>query len=232
MRILVVDDEKLLVKGVKFNLENEGYEVECAYDGASAVELARNGRFDLIILDVMMPELDGQEACMRIREFSNVPIIMLTAKSEVFDRIQGLEMGADDYIVKPFEMKELIARINAVLRRTEIPNDTSKRLTFDKLVIDLDSYELIVDGKKIDTPPKELELLYHLASTPNRVYTRNQLLDEVWGFDYFGDSRTVDVHIKRLREKIENVSSQWALKTVWGVGYKFELAGAPGAKES
>ena len=133
-------------------------------------------------------------------------------------------MGADDYIVKPFEMKELIARINAVLRRTEIPNDTSKKLTFDKLVINLDSYELIVDGKKIDTPPKELELLYHLASTPNRVYTRNQLLDEVWGFDYFGDSRTVDVHIKRLREKVEGVSEKWALKTVWGVGYKFELA--------
>ena len=176
--------------------------------------------------------MDGWAVCAKIRETSKVPIIMLTAKSEVFDRIQGLEMGADDYIVKPFEMKELIARINAVLRRTEIPNDTSKRLTFDKLVIDLDSYELIVDGKKIDTPPKELELLYHLASTPNRVYTRNQLLDEVWGFDYFGDSRTVDVHIKRLREKIENVSSQWALKTVWGVGYKFELAGAPGAKES
>ena len=144
----------------------------------------------------------------------------------------GLEMGADDYVIKPFEMKELIARINAVLRRTEIPNDTSKRLTFDKLVIDLDSYELIVDGKKIDTPPKELELLYHLASTPNRVYTRNQLLDEVWGFDYFGDSRTVDVHIKRLREKIEDVSDQWALKTVWGVGYKFELKSAPAGKES
>ena len=225
MRILVVDDERTLVKGMKFNLENEGYEVECAYDGAAALELAREGRFDLIILDVMMPEMDGLEACMKIREFSNVPIIMLTAKSEVFDRIQGLEMGADDYIVKPFEMKELIARINAVLRRTEIPNDTSKKLTFDKLVINLDSYELIVDGKKIDTPPKELELLYHLASTPNRVYTRNQLLDEVWGFDYFGDSRTVDVHIKRLREKVENVSDQWALKTVWGVGYKFELLG-------
>ena len=223
MRILVVDDEKTLVKGMKFNLENEGYEVECAYDGAAALELAREGRFDLIILDVMMPEMDGLEACMKIREFSNVPIIMLTAKSEVFDRIQGLEMGADDYIVKPFEMKELIARINAVLRRTEIPEDTKKRLVFDKLIIDLDSYELIVDGKKIDTPPKELELLYHLAATPNRVYTRNQLLDEVWGFDYFGDSRTVDVHIKRLREKVENVSDQWELKTVWGVGYKFEV---------
>ena len=232
MRILVVDDEKTLVKGMKFNLENEGYEVECAYDGATALELAREGRFDLLILDVMMPEMDGLEACMKIREFSNVPIIMLTAKSEVFDRIQGLEMGADDYIVKPFEMKELIARINAVLRRTEIPNDTSKKLHFDKLTIDLDSYELIVDGKKIDTPPKELELLYHLASTPNRVYTRNQLLDEVWGFDYFGDSRTVDVHIKRLREKVEGVSDQWALKTVWGVGYKFETAGGQTADKA
>lgn len=232
MKILVVDDEKTLVKGMKFNLENEGYEVECAYDGAAALELAREGRFDLIILDVMMPEMDGLEACMKIREFSNVPIIMLTAKSEVFDRIQGLEMGADDYIVKPFEMKELIARINAVLRRTEIPNDTSKKLHFDKLTIDLDSYELIVDGKKIDTPPKELELLYHLASTPNRVYTRNQLLDEVWGFDYFGDSRTVDVHIKRLREKVEGVSDQWALKTVWGVGYKFETVGGQTADKA
>jgi DNA-binding response OmpR family regulator len=157
---------------------------------------------------------------------------MLTAKSEVFDRIQGLEMGADDYIVKPFEMKELIARINAVLRRTEIPSDTRKRLEFDKLVIDLDSYELIVDGETVDTPPKELELLYHLASTPNRVYTRNQLLDEVWGFDYFGDSRTVDVHIKRLREKVENVSDQWTLKTVWGVGYKFEVAAGGAEKAS
>ena len=233
MRILVVDDEKLLVKGVKFNLENEGYEVECAYDGASAVELARNGRFDLIILDVMMPELDGQEACMRIREFSNVPIIMLTAKGETEDKVTGLEGGADDYIVKPFEMKEVLARIHAVLRRTgQEEEQGDQKLSFDKLVINLDSYELLVDGKRVDTPPKELELLYHLASTPNRVYTRNQLLDEVWGFDYFGDSRTVDVHIKRLREKIENVSSQWALKTVWGVGYKFELAGAPGAKES
>ena len=223
MKILVVDDEQLLVKGMKFNLENEGYTVETAYDGATAIDMAKTGDFDLIILDLMMPQVDGLTACMRIREFSNVPIIMLTAKGEVNDRIHGLEMGADDYVVKPFEMKELLARINAVLRRSEIPEDTHKRLTFDKLVIDLDSYELIVDGKKIDTPPKELELLYHLAATPNRVYTRNQLLDEVWGFDYCGDSRTVDVHVKRLREKVENVSDQWALKTVWGVGYKFEV---------
>ena len=196
-----------------------------AADGGKAIAEFQKSAPDLILLDIMLPVMDGWAVCAKIRETSKVPIIMLTAKSEVFDRIQGLEMGADDYIVKPFEMKELLARINAVLRRTEIPVDTSKILRFDKLTINLDAYELIVDGKKIDTPPKELELLYHLAATPNRVYTRNQLLDEVWGFDYFGDSRTVDVHIKRLREKIENVSDQWALKTVWGVGYKFELLG-------
>ena len=223
MKILVVDDEKVLVKGIKFNLESEGYQVEAGYDGEEAVELARSGSFDLIILDLMMPKIDGLQACMRIREFSNVPIIMLTAKGETEDKVSGLEMGADDYIVKPFEVKELLARVHAVLRRTgDDGKPKSKKLTFDKLVINLDSYELIVDGKKIDTPPKEMELLYHLAATPNRVYTRNQLLDEVWGFDYFGDSRTVDVHIKRLREKLEGVSDKWALKTVWGVGYKFE----------
>ena len=231
-KILVVEDDHNISDLIRMYLEKEGFEVQTVFDGAAAVDAFRSMQPDMVLLDIMLPVMDGWAVCGKIRETSRTPIIMITAKSEVFDRIQGLEMGADDYVVKPFEMKELIARINAVLRRTEIPNDTSKRLTFDKLVIDLDSYELIVDGKKIDTPPKELELLYHLASTPNRVYTRNQLLDEVWGFDYFGDSRTVDVHIKRLREKIENVSSQWALKTVWGVGYKFELAGAPGAKES
>ena len=229
--ILVVEDDRNICDLIHMYLVKEGFDVRIAGDGGKAIEEFQKQVPDLILLDIMLPVMDGWSVCAKIRETSKVPIIMLTAKGEVFDRIQGLEMGADDYVVKPFEMKELIARINAVLRRTEIPNDTSKRLTFDKLVIDLDSYELIVDGKKIDTPPKELEL-YHLASTPNRVYTRNQLLDEVWGFDYFGDSRTVDVHIKRLREKIENVSSQWALKTVWGVGYKFELAGAPGPKES
>ena len=224
MKILVVDDEKLLVKGIKFNLENEGYQVECCYDGESAVQLARAGGYGLIILDRMMPGLDGLEACQQIREFSTVPIIMLTAKGETYDKINGLEMGADDYITKPFDVKELIARVHAVMRRTDGADaGGEKKLTFDKLVINLDSYELIVDGKRIDTPPKEMELLYHLASTPNRVYTRNQLLDEVWGFDYFGDSRTVDVHIKRLREKLEGVSDQWSLKTVWGVGYKFEV---------
>lgn len=221
-KILVVEDDHNISDLIRMYLEKEGFEVQTVFDGGSAVETFRSWEPDMVLLDIMLPVMDGWAVCGKIRETSRTPIIMITAKSEVFDRIQGLEMGADDYIVKPFEMKELIARINAVLRRTEIPTDTRKRLVFDKLIIDLDSYELIVDGKKVDTPPKELELLYHLASTPNRVYTRNQLLDEVWGFDYFGDSRTVDVHIKRLREKVENVSDQWALKTVWGVGYKFE----------
>ena len=224
MKILVVDDELLLVKGMKFNLENEGYTVETAYDGATAIDMAKTEEFDLIILDLMMPQVDGLTACMRIREFSNVPIIMLTAKSETEDKVNGLKQGADDYITKPFEMKEVLARIEAVLRRSGIePEKSRRRLEFDKLVIDMDAFELTVDGKKVPTPPKEMELLYHLASTPNRVYTRNQLLDEVWGFDYFGDTRTVDVHIKRLREKLEGVSDQWDLKTVWSVGYKFEV---------
>ena len=225
-KILAVEDDRNISDLIRMYLEKEGFEVTAAFDGGTAVEKFREVQPDLVLLDIMLPVMDGWAVCAKIRETSKTPIIMLTAKSEVFDRVTGLEMGADDYLVKPFEMKELIARINAVLRRTEIPADTKKRLVFDKLVIDLDSYELIVNGQKVDTPPKELELLYHLASTPNRVYTRNQLLDEVWGFDYFGDSRTVDVHIKRLREKVENVSDQWALKTVWGVGYKFEVAGA------
>ena len=177
--ILVVEDDRNICDLIHMYLVKEGFDVRIAGDGGKAIEEFKKQVPDLILLDIMLPVMDGWAVCAKVRETSKVPIIMLTAKSEVFDRIQGLEMGADDYIVKPFEMKELIARINAVLRRTEIPNDTTKRLTFDKLVIDLDSYELIVDGKKIDTPPKELELLYHLASTPNRVYTRNQLLDEV-----------------------------------------------------
>ena len=229
--ILVVEDDRNISDLIHMYLVKEGFDVRIAGDGGRAIEEFQRETPDLILLDIMLPVMDGWSVTAKVRETSKVPIIMLTAKSEVFDRIQGLEMGADDYIVKPFEMKELIARINAVLRRTEIPNDTSKRLSFDKLVVDLDSYELIVDGKKIDTPPKELELLYHLASTPNRVYTRNQLLDEVWGFDYFGDSRTVDVHIKRLREKVENISDHWALKTVWGVGYKFEVTAAKQAEK-
>ncbi len=224
-KILAVEDDRNISDLIRMYLEKEGFEVTTAFDGGTAVERFREIGPDLVLLDIMLPVMDGWSVCAKIRETSRTPIIMLTAKSEVLDRVTGLEMGADDYLVKPFEMKELIARINAVLRRTEIPDDTRKRLSFDKLIIDLDSYELTVDGQKVDTPPKELELLYHLASTPNRVYTRNQLLDEVWGFDYFGDSRTVDVHIKRLREKVENVSEEWALKTVWGVGYKFEVVG-------
>lgn len=224
-KILVVEDDHNISDLIRMYLEREGFEVHTAFDGGKAVELFRSIEPNIVLLDIMLPVMDGWSVCAKIRETSRTPIIMITAKSEVFDRIQGLEMGADDYIVKPFEMKELIARINAVLRRTEIPDDTKKRLVFDNMEINLDSYELTVAGNKIDTPPKELELLYHLASTPNRVYTRNQLLDEVWGFDYFGDSRTVDVHIKRLREKVEGVSEQWALKTVWGVGYKFEVTG-------
>jgi len=230
--ILVIEDDSNISELIQMYLVKEGFDVRIAGDGRRAIEEFNREAPDLILLDIMLPIMDGWAVCAKIRETSKVPIIMLTAKSEVFDRITGLEMGADDYIVKPFEMKELIARINAVLRRTEIPDDTRKRLVFDKLVINLDSYELLVDGKKVDTPPKELELLYHLASMPNRVYTRNQLLDEVWGFDYFGDSRTVDVHIKRLREKVEDVSDQWALRTVWGVGYKFELLnGKPSQSE-
>ncbi len=221
--ILVVEDDSNISELIRMYLEKEGFGVRLAADGGRAVEEFAAKEPDLILLDVMLPVMDGWAVCIKVRETSKCPIIMLTAKGEVTDRIHGLELGADDYLVKPFEMKELIARINAVLRRTEIPEDTKKKLTFDKLVINLDSYELLVDGKKIDTPPKELELLYHLAATPNRVYTRNQLLDEVWGFDYFGDSRTVDVHVKRLREKVENISEQWELKTVWGVGYKFEV---------
>ena len=223
--ILVVEDDRNISDLIQMYLVKEGFDVRIAGDGGRAIEEFQKSVPDIILLDIMLPVMDGWAVCAKIRETSKVPIIMLTAKSEVFDRIQGLEMGADDYIVKPFEMKELIARINAVLRRTEIPVDTSKRLTFDKLSIDLDSYQLVVDGKKVDTPPKELELLHHLASAPNRVFTRNQLLDEVWGFDYFGDSRTVDVHVKRLREKLEGVSEGWSLKTVWGVGYKFEVVG-------
>ena len=222
-KILVADDDLNICELLRLYLEKEGFEVVMAHDGEEAVAKFESEKPSLILLDIMMPKLDGWQVCRQIRQKSDCPIIMLTAKGETEDKVSGLEMGADDYIVKPFEVKELLARVHAVLRRTgDDGKPKSKKLTFDKLVINLDSYELIVDGKKIDTPPKEMELLYHLAATPNRVYTRNQLLDEVWGFDYFGDSRTVDVHIKRLREKLEGVSDKWALKTVWGVGYKFE----------
>ena len=221
-RILIVEDDRDIARLMETALTQAGYQVELALAGEAGADLIEQNRYALALLDIMLPKIDGYELFAYLREYG-IPAIFITAKGEIADKTRGFHMGADDYLVKPFEMKELMARITAVLRRSEIPDDTKKRLVFDKLVIDLDSYELLVDGKKIDTPPKELELLYHQASTPNRVYTRNQLLDEVWGFDYFGDSRTVDVHIKRLREKVENVSDQWALKTVWGVGYKFEV---------
>ena len=221
--ILIVEDDNNIADLLRLYLEKEGYQATIAADGTQGIDLYRKLRPDLVLLDVMMPGVDGWGVLRAIRQDSQTPVIMLTAKGETTDKVSGLKQGADDYITKPFEMKEVLARIEAVLRRAAGDGDKEKprRLVFDKLIIDLDSFELIVDGKRVETPPKEMELLYHLASTPNRVYTRNQLLDEVWGFDYFGDSRTVDVHVKRLREKLEGVSDQWSLKTVWGVGYKF-----------
>ena len=221
-KILVVDDEKLLVKGVKFNLENEGYEVECAYDGASAVELARNGRFDLIILDVMMPELDGQEACMRIREFSNVPIIMLTARSEDTDKIIGFECGADDYITKPFNILELKARVRALLRRAGMAaqKQGGGRLSMGHITLDVDARAAWKDGKSVDLTAKEFDLMELLLRNPGRVYSRENLLNVVWGYEYAGDYRTVDVHVRRLREKLElDPANPEYILTKWGVGY-------------
>ena len=221
--ILVVEDDRNISEVLELYLKKEGYDVVCAYDGGEAVTVFSQLQPDLVLLDLMLPVLDGWGVCRAIRQQGQTPVIMLTAKGELDDKVAGLKNGADDYITKPFEMREVLARVEAVLRRGAAPKSEARRLTFDKLVIDMDSFELIVDGKKLEAPPKEMELLYHLASSPNRVFTRNQLLDEVWGFDYFGDSRTVDVHIKRLREKLEDVSDQWSLKTVWGVGYKFEV---------
>ena len=223
-KILVIEDEKNISDLLELYLEKEGYETMAVADGVKGIVAFRSFHPDLVLLDIMLPIMDGWSVLKKIREDGKTPVIMLTAKGELADKIQGLEGGADDYVTKPFETREVVARIHAVLRRYGLEEDPSeKKLTFPKLVINLDSYELIVDGKRVDTPPKELELLYRLASAPNRVFTRNQLLDEVWGFDYFGDSRTVDVHVKRLREKLEGVSDRWALKTVWGVGYKFEV---------
>ena len=223
-KALVIEDDKNIAELLRLYLEKDGFEVSIASDGGQGLRLAADVEPDVILLDIMLPVMDGWQVCKEIRRTSQVPIIMLTAKGETYDKVSGLEMGADDYITKPFEVKELIARIHAVMRRADgVAAPMEKKLVYDKLVINLDSYELIVDGRKVDTPPKEMELLYHLAASPNRVFTRNQLLDEVWGFDYFGDSRTVDVHIKRLREKLEGVSDQWSLKTVWGVGDKFEV---------
>jgi DNA-binding response OmpR family regulator len=223
-KILIVDDDVNICELLRLYLEKEGYETIVANDGKTAVDLALKHTPDLILLDIMLPQLDGWQVCREIRKFLETPIIMITAKGEVFDKILGLELGADDYVTKPFDTKEIVARVKAVLRRSTDKNKKqTQEVKFDKLRINLTNYELEVNGVNIDTPPKELELIYHLASNPNKVYTRDQLLDEVWGFDYYGDSRTVDVHVKRLREKLENVSEEWSLKTVWGVGYKFEV---------
>lgn len=220
-KILVVDDDKNICELLRLYLVKEGYNVTMAHDGGAALTEFEKLHPDLVLLDVMMPVMDGWAVCKEIRAESDVPIIMLTAKGETADRVSGLEMGADDYIVKPLEMPEVIARVRAVFRRMA-PDDAPEKLSFDNLVIDKQAYDLVIKGKRVDAPPKEIELLYYLASSPNRVFTRAQLLDDVWGFDYFGDTRTVDVHVKRLREKLEGVSDKWELKTVWGVGYKFE----------
>ena len=220
-KILIVEDEANIRELLRLYLEREGDTVLEAENGVEGIKKWKSDKPDMLLLDVMMPVMDGWAVCREIRAESDVPIIMLTAKGETADRVSGLEMGADDYIVKPLEMPEVIARVRAVFRRMA-PDDAPEKLSFDNLVIDKQAYDLVIKGKRVDAPPKEIELLYFLASSPNRVFTRAQLLDDVWGFDYFGDTRTVDVHVKRLREKLEGVSDKWELKTVWGVGYKFE----------
>lgn len=220
-KILIVEDEANIRELLRLYLEREGYTVLEAENGVEGIKKWKSDKPDMLLLDVMMPVMDGWAVCREIRAESDVPIIMLTAKGETADRVSGLEMGADDYIVKPLEMPEVIARVRAVFRRMA-PDDAPEKLSFDNLVIDKQAYDLVIKGKRVDAPPKEIELLYFLASSPNRVFTRAQLLDDVWGFDYFGDTRTVDVHVKRLREKLEGVLDKWELKTVWGVGYKFE----------
>ncbi len=224
-KILIVDDDINICELLRLYLEKDGFETEVVTNGFNAIDAFNNTDPDLVLLDIMLPGMDGWQICREIRKNSQKPIIMLTAKGETFDKVLGLELGADDYITKPFETKEVIARIKAVLRRSVSQGNEDnavKEVSYDKLTVNLTNYEMKVNGKAVDTPPKELELIFHLASNPNRVYTRDQLLDEVWGFEYYGDSRTVDVHVKRLREKLEGVSDKWELKTVWGVGYKFE----------
>ncbi|MCL2078591.1 MAG: response regulator transcription factor [Oscillospiraceae bacterium] len=223
--VLVVEDDSNIAELLRLYLEKDGFKVTIADNGAVALSEFSRIEPDLVLLDIMLPMIDGWGVCREIRRTSNVPIIMLTAKGETLDKVTGLEMGADDYIVKPFEISELMARIHSVIRRFEATDSSQiRKLTFENLVIDMNSFELLVNGKRVDAPPKEMELLYYFASSPNRVFTRNQLLDEVWGFDYYGDSRTVDVHIKRLREKLDGASDKWSLKTIWGVGYKFEVS--------
>ena len=226
-KILVVDDDANICELLRLYLTKEGYQVTTAGDGEEGLEKFNQIKPDMVLLDVMMPRMDGLEVCRRIRKLGNTPVMMLTAKGETFDKVLGLELGADDYMVKPFDTKEVVARIKAVLRRctvtTSQTESTEGVIEFDNLRLDMNSYELRVKGKVVEAPPKELELLNCLASHPNRVYTRDQLLDEVWGFEYYGDSRTIDVHVKRLREKLAGASDKWELKTVWGVGYKFEV---------
>ena len=222
-RIMIVDDDANICELVRLYLEKEGFETVVCLDGERALEEYKNRKCDLAILDIMMPKVDGITVCREIRKISDTPIIMLTAKGETFDKVLCLELGADDYIVKPFEGKELVARVKAVLRRYLKSEDEEKVIEYPSLKINLTNYELVVGGNVIETPPKELELLYFLASHPNRVFTREQLLEDVWGFDYYGDSRTIDVHVKRLREKLEGFEEAWELRTVWGVGYKFEV---------
>ena len=225
-KILVVDDDTNICELLRLYLEKEGYSVSIANTGMQAVKMFAEHQPDLMLLDIMLPELDGWQVCREIRKTSETPIIMVTAKDETFDKVLGLELGADDYVTKPFDTKEIVARIKAVLRRTSAVKDgDTKEVRYDKLVINLSNYEMKVNGVAVDTPPKELELIYHLASNPDRVFTRDQLLDDVWGFDYYGDSRTVDVHIKRLRDKLKGVSDEWELRTIWSVGYKFETHG-------
>ena len=223
-KILIVDDDPYICEALKKFFENEGYDVKLAGDGAEGINLFKMYSPDLVLLDIMLPKKDGWQVCREIREISSKPVIMITAKGEVFDKVLGLELGADDFVVKPFDLKELSARVKAVLRRSQSHDnqDEDEVVKFENIEISLQKYELKLAGNAIDIPPKELQLLYFLASNCNRVFTRDQLLDKVWGFDYLGDSRTVDVHIKRLREKLEGLSDKWALKTVWGVGYKFE----------
>ena len=224
-KLLIVDDDRNICEILRLYFENEGYEVKTAQDGAEGVNLFKVYEPDLVLLDIMMPKKDGWQVCREIREMSGKPVIMITAKGDVFDKVLGLELGADDFMVKPFDMKELSARVKAVLRRYDATNRNGdeEQVRFHNIEISLQRYELKIKGKSVDVPPKELELLYFLASNCNRVFTRDQLLDKVWGFDYLGDSRTVDVHVKRLREKLEGISDKWVLKTVWGVGYKFEV---------
>ena len=224
--VLIIEDDSNIAELIRLYLEKDGFRVTISADGKSGYDTFLKINPNIVLLDIMLPEMDGWTVCREIRKTSKTPIIMLTAKDETIDKITGLELGADDYISKPFDMKEVIARIHAVLRRSDVQDETSSApdvKTFDNLVINMSAYEVLICGKRVDMPPKELELLNYLASHPNRVFTRNQLLDDVWGFEYFGDSRTVDVHVKRLREKIDGASEKWSLKTVWGVGYKFEL---------